>query len=100
MDAVLGHYGNVVASLEDRSEQGFFPEINFTCAGSILSWTFGASWEGNAPALTELQLWRSSGEGSYTKVGNTTIMTEESATGLYSHDVRTKACPSRLGMLR
>ena len=85
IDAVLGNYGDVVASLEDRSEQGVFPEINFTCAGSIQSWTFGASWEGNTPALTELQIWRSSGDGSYTKVGSTTIVTEENTTGLYQY---------------
>ena len=83
--AVLGYYGNVVTSLKDSSVQGVYPEINFTCAGSILSWTFGASWEGNTPGLTELQIWRNSGDGSYTKVGSTTIMTEENTTGLYQY---------------
>ena len=82
MGAVLG---NVHSSFEDKSEQGVFPEINFTCAGSILSWTFGANWEGNTPALTELQIWRNNGDGSYTKVGSTTIMTEENTTGLYQY---------------
>ena len=82
MGAVLG---NVDSSFEDKSEQGVYPEINFTCAGSILSWTFGANWEGNTPALTELQIWRNNGDGSYTKVGSTTIMTEENTTGLYQY---------------
>ena len=60
--------------------------MNFTCAGSILSWTFGAQWEGNSPLYTELQIWRSSGVGSYTKVGNTTIMfEEEGSTQLYQY---------------
>ena len=67
------------------NSQAIIPEINFTCAGSILSWTFGAGWQGSTPELTELQIWRSSGDGSYTKVGNTTIMTEENTTGLYQY---------------
>ena len=69
----------------NTNSQAIIPEINFTCNGSILSWTFGAQWLGNTPALTELQIWRSNGDGSYTKVGNTTIMTEESTTGLYQY---------------
>ena len=85
IDAVLDNYGDVARSFNDVSEQGVYPEINFTCNGSILSWTFGASWEGNTPGLTELQIWRSSGDGSYTKVGSTTIMTEENTTGLYQY---------------
>ena len=41
---------------------------------------------GNTASFTELQIWRSSGDGSYTKVGSTTIdVTEESATRLYQY---------------
>ena len=71
-----------------ENSQAIIPEINFTCAGSILSWTFGASWEGKTPELTELQIWRSSGDGSYDKVGSTTIITEENTTGLYQYQGR------------
>ena len=85
IDAVLDNYGDVVRSFQNKSEQAVYPGINFTCNGNILSWTFGARWEGNTPALTELQIWRSSGDGSYTKVGSTTIMTEENTTGLYQY---------------
>ena len=69
----------------DTNSQAIIPEINFTCNGSILSWTFGAQWRGNTPELTELQIWRSSGDGSYDKVGSTTIMTEENTTGFYQY---------------
>ena len=80
---MLGNYGaGFFLSFSTFSTQ---VQTNFTCNGSILSWTFGASWEGNTLALTELQIWRSSGDGSYTKVGNTTIMTEESVTGFYQY---------------
>ena len=75
----------VAALAPNTNSQAIIPEINFTCAGSILSWTFGASWEGNTPELTELQIWRSSGDGSYDKVGSTTIMTEENTTGFYQY---------------
>ena len=82
MDAVLGDYGRVVYSPTDR--QAIFPGVNFTCSGSIQSWIFGAQWIGYTASFTELQIWRSSGDGSYTKVGNTTvIVTERNATGLY-----------------
>ena len=69
--------GNVFPSSASINRQAILPYINFTCDGSILSWTFGAQWEGNSPRYTELQVWRSSGDGSYTKVGSTTIMLEE-----------------------
>ena len=85
IDAVLGNYGSVLTSYPGSSEQAIVPDTTFTCNGSILSWTFGARWEGNPETFTELQIWRSSGDESYTKVGSTTIMTEESATELYQY---------------
>ena len=78
-------HGSVFISLPDFSAQVIVPDTTFTCNGSILSWTFGARWEGNSETFTELQIWRSSGDGSYTKVGSTTIMTEVNTTGLYQY---------------
>ena len=63
IDAVLGNYGSVFISFPDFSAQVIVPDTTFTCNGSILSWTFGARWEGNSETLTELQIWRSSGDG-------------------------------------
>ena len=86
IDAVLDNYAaNFFRSFSDSSVQVIVPDTTFTCNGSILSWTFGARWEGNSETFTELQIWRSSGDGSYTKIGSTTIMTEESATELYQY---------------
>ena len=85
MNAVLRNYGPDDLVTYRGSVQGIIPGINFTCSGTILSWTFAAEWRESAPALTELQIWRSSGDGSYTKVGSTTIITEESTTGLYQY---------------
>ena len=84
MYAVLGNYGRVM----DYSgvEQAIIPGINFTCSGSIESWTFGADWEKDTDFI-ELQIWRPGSEdGSYTKVGNTTInVEEEGQTDLYHY---------------
>ena len=89
--------GDVVPSLASISRQRILPYINFTCDGNILSWTFGAQWEGNSPRYTELQIWRSSGDGSYTKVGSTTIMLEEeNSTQLYQYTL-TSPLPFQAG---
>ena len=74
-----------LTSLEDANFHIIVPGMKFTCSGNISSWIFGAEWYGNNESYTELQIWRSSGDGSYTKVGSTTIMTEENTTQLYGH---------------
>ena len=71
------------------NRQAIIPGINFTCDGNIRSWIFGARWQGgsaqDAASYTELQIWRSSGNGSYTKVGSTTIMIEQNRTEFYRY---------------
>ena len=81
----------------DINGQVIAPNINFTCDGSILRWTFGAQWQGNFPIYTELQIWRSSaGDGSYTKVGSTTLMLGENPTRLYQYTL-TSPLPFQAG---
>ena len=74
---VLAHFGT----------QAILPQVNFMCSGSILSWVFGAEWNGHTDSFTELQIWRPGSEnGSYTKVGSTTIMVESrKRTDLYEY---------------
>jgi len=94
-DHVLGD----LESFPTYNEQAISPNMNFTCDGSILSWTFGAQWNANSQAYTELQMWRSStgGDGSYTKVGSTTIMLEEeNSTRLYQYTL-TSPLPFQAG---
>ena len=74
-----------LTNFETLNLHAIIPGINFTCIGNIHSWIFGAEWYGNTGSFTELQIWRSSGNGSYTKVGSTTIMTEENTTQLYKY---------------
>ena len=62
------------------------PEVQFTCNGRLLSWVFGAEWEGNSQSFTELQIWRPvGGKGVYNKVASTTIRTSENLTQLYHY---------------
>ena len=84
MHAVLDSYGSVVDF--GGVEQAIIPGINFTCSGRIESWTFGARWNKSTDFI-ELQIWRPGSEdGSYTKVGSTTIsVKEEGQTDLYQY---------------
>ena len=96
MDFLFRNEGTVVSP--PFSLQGLFPEVNFTCSGTIQSWIFGAL-ELSGPLLSELQIWRpDGGDGSYTKVEsistNSTGITlveeglvEEGQTGLYQYSL-------------
>ena len=79
--------GNTDLNTED-SQQVLIPDINFTCNGTITKWIFGAKWEGNSAAFTELQILRRTPipdsiytDRMYTKVGSTaiTVGTENSS---------------------
>ena len=84
MDDILTDEEILVISFPDA--QVIFPKVNFTCSGSIQSWVFGAQWDGRTDSYTELQIWRPvSRDGVYSKVGSTTIMTEENSTRLYHY---------------
>ena len=81
MDKVLNNVGGLVVA---SNLQGIFPEVGFTCSGRIHAWVFGARWRSSsASVFTELQIWRPTGGGLYTKVGNTTIMTQYNGTYYY-----------------
>ena len=82
MDELLG---NIRDTIDGGNYQGIFPEVSFTCNGSIQRWVLGAKWEGHEE-FTELQIWRPSGDGVYTKVGYTTIIVNEPA-ALYEYPV-------------
>ncbi|CAI8024209.1 hypothetical protein GBAR_LOCUS14077 [Geodia barretti] len=83
MDALLGNTGR---TMDSGNFQGIFPEVSFTCNGSIQRWVLGAKWEGHDEEYIELQIWRPSGDGVYTKVGYTTIIVNGPA-ALYEYPV-------------
>ena len=88
MDDLLNNKGNVTTPSDNY--QGVFPEVGFTCDGKIQSWVFGAEWRewmGQESFSLELQIWRPAGDGVYTKIGNTTIMTARENSGLYEYNL-------------
>ena len=58
--------------VRDR-QQRVFPDISFTCNGSITKWIVGAGTGGGSSPSSELQIWRRSGADSYTKVASTQL---------------------------
>jgi len=70
--------------------QRVIPSLNFTCDGAISKWIIRARWNGGGTAFPDLQLWRSSsGNGVYTKVGNTTLSaTAENSSSVYELAVK------------
>ena len=87
MSAVLGHYGreDLEENFKDMSVQVLVPGMNFSCSGRVVAWVFAAHWVGESDSLTELQIWRPREDGSFAKVGNTTITTEEDESQLYRY---------------
>jgi len=73
----------------DRAQR-IIPSLNFSCDGAISKWIIRAQWNGGGTAFPDLQLWRSSsGNGVYTKVGNTTLYASESnSSSLYQMVVK------------
>ena len=82
MDELLWNTGNRVD--DEYVYQAIFPEVGFTCSGSIDAWVFGAEWRGQ-DRFPELQIWRPTGDGAYTKVGNTIIITDSNSSRLYEY---------------
>ena len=55
-----------------RNFQKVYPDITFTCNGSITKWIVGAGTGGGSSPPSELQIWRRSGS-EYIKVGSTQL---------------------------
>ena len=87
MNAVLGN----VEVRADDNYQGIFPEVGFTCDGTVSSWVFGAKWEGKSQSFTELQIWRPvvDNDRVFTKVWSTEIFTSENQSELYYYPLTT-----------
>ena len=65
--------------MENRDrQQRIIPHINFTCDGAITKWIVLGRWNDgrNRDWYPDLQIWRSSGNSMFTKVGNTTLRVE------------------------
>ena len=71
----LDRVGRVLNTTGNR--QQLTPDIQFTCDGMITKWIVGANW-GNKNLYPELQVWRSSGNGTYRKINGTLIDVDSS----------------------
>ena len=87
MNALLGN----IKLRAEVQYQGIFPEVGFTCNGRVLSWVFGAMWEGFSGSFAELQIWRpaADNDGVFVKVWSTQIMTSENQSELYYYPLTT-----------
>lgn len=88
IEHLLGIMGSVSSTNDNR--QIVFPEVSFTCTGTIKSWIFGGGWVDGArvDSLPELQIWRLHNDGSFTKVGSTSLaVTKNNTTRLYQHQL-------------
>ena len=80
-----------VSNLRMRNRaQRVIPSMNFSCDGAINKWIVRARWNISGTEFPDLQLWRnSSGNGVYTKVGNTTLFASaENSSSVYELEVQ------------
>ena len=63
---------NINSVVVRDQQQRVFPDITFTCNGSITKWIVGAGTGGGSIPPSELQIWRRTGQ-DYTKVGSTQL---------------------------
>ena len=67
-----------------RGNQYLYPELQFTCNGTITKWIFGADGniqDSRLQQLTEpeLQIWRQTGPDTYTKIGFSSVTANATA---------------------
>uniref|UniRef100_A0A1X7T541 Uncharacterized protein n=1 Tax=Amphimedon queenslandica TaxID=400682 RepID=A0A1X7T541_AMPQE len=53
--------------------QFIYPEIVFSCNGSVTKWIFGADNNGNTAIQSELQIWHQLGPNNYNKIGSSLV---------------------------
>ena len=63
----------------DRTQR-IFPDMHFSCSGLLTKWIIAGEQDSNNIPHPELQLWRTTGESSYIKIGASLINTQPSIT--------------------
>ena len=68
-------------------EQRLFPDITFTCNGSITKWIVGAGDIDRGERYnSEVQVWRKGERNEYDKIGSSLLIVNESTTHLNVHE--------------
>ena len=60
---------NINNVMRRDNQQRLFPDITFTCNGSITKWIVGGTTDNTQSLEPELQIWQKTGRNSYTKEG-------------------------------
>ena len=69
--------------ISDR-RQYIYPEMRFTCNGTITKWIYGGVQQHSGTMLPELQIWRQLGTDNYNKIGSSLLTADTSiGTNLY-----------------
>ena len=69
--------------IQERS-QYIYPEMRFTCNGTITKWIYGGVQQPSGTRLPELQIWRQLGTDNYNKIGSSLVTADTSiGTNLY-----------------
>ena len=69
--------------IQERS-QYIYPEMRFTCNGTITKWIYGGVQQPSGTMLPELQIWRQLGTDNYNKIGSSLVTANTSiGTNLY-----------------
>ena len=64
----------LLRSIRDRERtQRIFPDIRFSCSGSVTKWILVLGAGDGSMEYPQLQIWREEGSGSYQRVGYTDI---------------------------
>ena len=66
------------------TSQYIYPEMRFTCNGTIIKWIYGGVQQPSGTMLPELQIWRQLGTDNYNKIGSSLVTANTSiGTNLY-----------------
>ena len=74
---------------EGDSQQHLFPDITFTCNGSITKWIVGGTTNNNKSLEPELQIWRNTGGTSYTKAKFSTLSFSKHVSNVVKYNLST-----------
>ena len=91
MERVIALLSPVGMRKDFSNKQLIFPDITFTCSGEVVTLTMVGKWNSqmNRNSYPELQIWRPSGDTTYSKEQSTTIMpTSEEDDRVYEFPVQ------------
>ena len=66
-------------------QQRLFPDITFTCNGSITKWIVGVDNASDLDSRVQLQIWRRIVDNVYEKINFTTLVDTGNIKGVYNH---------------